>query len=494
MVAKLFIRYPEKLKRLIEISIPLLSWAIITMPVWLSFWHPAVVAYFVILFVIYWFYKSATMAVNAIRSYLTLSTHVKVNWLAIADKLPGFPKIHHVVIIPEYKEPLHILRKTLHNLTKQTFPLQKISIILATEKRDDQAQEISLILAKEFAGKFANFWVTKHELVPGEVAGKSSNMAFAGQWVMSQVKKLKWSLNLTTITSCDADAMLHPEYFAYLSAKFLADKERDYHFYQAGIMYYSNIWSVPLPGRVLNTIGSIYSLSLLYQGLRLINTSTYSLSLKTVAEVGFWGVDVIPEDYHLFFKTYFKKGERVKVVPIFLPILVQAALSTSQWKTLVNQYEQFKRWAWGVSDLPFVVRNYFTHSEISLWDRTIRLIHLFENHLVWPTNWFILTLGATLPPLINPAFARTVLGHNLSKISSLVLTISVVFLLVVIYLDAKSKPPRPQEFARWKLPFMYLQWFSLPLVSFFLFALPGLDAHTRLMLGKRLEYRVTEKV
>jgi hypothetical protein len=31
-------------------------------------------------------------------------------------------------------------------------------------------------------------------------------------------------------------------------------------------------------------------------------------------------------------------------------------------------------------------------------------------------------------------------------------------------------------------------------VSFFLNALPGLDAHTRMLLGKRLEYRVTEKV
>ncbi|MBI3955623.1 hypothetical protein HY339_00005, partial [Candidatus Gottesmanbacteria bacterium] len=52
----------------------------------------------------------------------------------------------------------------------------------------------------------------------------------------------------------------------------------------------------------------------------------------------------------------------------------------------------------------------------------------------------------------------------------------------------------PKEFATWKLPFLYLQWLTLPIVSFFLAALPGLDAHTRLMLGKRLEYRVTEKV
>jgi hypothetical protein len=34
----------------------------------------------------------------------------------------------------------------------------------------------------------------------------------------------------------------------------------------------------------------------------------------------------------------------------------------------------------------------------------------------------------------------------------------------------------------------------MPVVGFFLSAIPGLDAHTRLMLGKYMEYKVTEKV
>ena len=34
----------------------------------------------------------------------------------------------------------------------------------------------------------------------------------------------------------------------------------------------------------------------------------------------------------------------------------------------------------------------------------------------------------------------------------------------------------------------------MPLVGFFFTALPGIDAHTRLMLGKYIEYKVTEKV
>jgi hypothetical protein len=33
----------------------------------------------------------------------------------------------------------------------------------------------------------------------------------------------------------------------------------------------------------------------------------------------------------------------------------------------------------------------------------------------------------------------------------------------------------------------------MPLVGFFLSALPALISHTALMLGKRLEYKVTEK-
>ena len=177
-----------------------------------------------------------------------------------------------------------------------------------------------------------------------------------------------------------------------------------------------------------------------------------------------------------------------------MPALADAAESRGFWKTMVNQYEQHKRWAWGVSDIPFVLKNYFTNTQIPFWNKTMRVLNLLENHLLWPTNWFILTLGSTIPPLVNKNFARTVLGHNLSQISSAILTFSIAFLLVMIILDLRAKPARPKEYKAWRIPILYLQWVTLPVVSFFLSALPGLDAHTRLMLGKRLEYRVTEKI
>jgi len=490
---KLFLRYPNKTQRLIEILIPLSSWVLITMPLWLSFWHPALVAYLIITFDVYWFYKSFTLGYSAIKSYITMQAHTKVNWIEKARSLPDFKKIHHIIIIPEYKEPLHILQRTLDNLLLQDIPREKLIVVLATEAKDSDADATSAYLTKMYANKFKTFFVTKHPLVPGEVAGKSSNMAWAAKRIVEHLKK---SIDpaYTTITSCDADALLHPKYFSYLSYHFLTDPLRAYHFYQGIILFYSNIWRIPLPNKLFNTINSIWNLSVLSQTDRFINFSTYSLSLQSIIDVGYWDVDVIPEDYHLHFKMYFHKGERVRTKGIFLPVLVDAAESHGFFRTVINQYEQSKRWAWGVSDIPFVIRNAFLHTEIPLSDRLKRVIMILEHHIFWPANWFLLTIGSTVPPFVNSDFGRTVLGHNLARISSSILTLSTIFLLIVFIIDWRIKPPRPKDYAMWKIPFLYLQWFTLPVISFFLSALPGLDAHTRMMLGKRLEYRVTEKV
>jgi len=464
------------------------------MPLWLSYGHPALVAYLIITFDVYWFYKSFSLAVFAIQSFVKLNAHVKIDWLAAATPIPHFDETYHVVIIPEHHEPIHILRRTLDNLVKQDFPKERLIVVLATEDKDPDARDTARLLRDEFGAKFGYFFVTRHTLHTGEIAGKSSNMAWAGKRVVAALRKHNIPLTYTTVTSCDADALLHPKYFSYLTHEFLTDSEREYHFYQGAILFYSNIWRIPLPGRVLNTIYSISNLALLSQRHRLINFSTYSLALMTVIKAGYWSVDIIPEDYHLFFKVYFLMGSKVATHSIFLPVLLDAAESHGFWRTMVNQYEQSKRWAWGISDIPFVVRNAVLHGEIPLWDRIRRLIILFEQHIFWSSNWFILTIGSTLPPIVNPAFGRTVLGHNLAQLSSGILTVAMAFLLVVIVIDWRMKPPKPKDFKAWNLPFLYIQWLTLPIVSFFLAALPGLDAHTRLILGKRLEYRVTEKV
>ena len=74
-----------------------------------------------------------------------------------------------------------------------------------------------------------------------------------------------------------------------------------------------------------------------------------------------------------------------------------------------------------------------------------KVSHDFGAPYFWPANWFILTIGSAVPPLINPAFGRTVLGHNLSRLSSGILTLSTIFLIVIFVIDWRIKPPKPKR-------------------------------------------------
>ncbi|HEX6511501.1 MAG TPA: hypothetical protein VF157_04325, partial [Chloroflexota bacterium] len=218
--------------------------------------------------------------------------------------------------------------------------------------------------------------------------------------------------------------------------------------------------------------------------------STYSLSFASCVEADYWDVDVIPEDSHMFFKLLFRFGDQVRVEPIYLPVISDAAERPGYFGTLYSQFEQEKRWAWGVSDIPYVLLGLFKGPRRlgpSCWYRGIRYI---EEHLSWPVSPFMITFGAGAPGFFNHAFARTTLGHLLPNLSSYMLTVSLASMGVMIYLDYHLKPPPTDG-----RPLLHLiEWSLMPAVGIGLSALPGLVAHTRLLLGRYLQYKVTQKL
>lgn len=488
-------KHPRQIQRALEIFPGFTSWFLILMPVILSFFHPAIVAYFVIIFDIYFFYKSASMSIYSGMAYLKMTAHSVIDWRAEVNKRKDYKNIHHLIIIPTYKEPRYKLLATLEYIAKSDFPTKQMTIILGMEKREGkEAQEKSAELTAKVKKYFANVWTSYHPDIDGEVKGKASNEAYACKWAKDKLLQKGYAFKNIIVTSCDADSLFPEKYFSYLTNSFLTDKDRYYHFYHAPFLLYSNFWEVPLAVRVKSTLDSISRMAFLMRPDKLIQVSTYSASLWLIDSVGYWDTDMIPEDWHIFMQAFFKHGEKVATVPIFLPIMGDAVQSPTYWSTLKSRYEQERRWAWGVTDIPYAVKKYFTTPNIPFWPKTLRLLRLLESHLFWPVNFFILTLGASIPPLINPAFSRTILGHNLPRVSGFILTLSTVFMVILIYVDAKTRPPRPEKFSLLKMPLLLFQWVFLPVISFFFSSLPGLDAHTRLMLGKRLEYKVTEKV
>ncbi len=486
--------------RFLEILPGAISWTLITFPIWATLFIPNgvfYVAYFILIFDVYWLYKSIRLAITAVISHIKIKAAEDVDWLTAVKELPDWQKVHHIILIPTYKEPLELLERTLSKLALQEYPLQKICVVLAFEEREAEAKQKSTRLTATYGQVFGHFMTTFHPDIDGEVKGKSSNEAWAGRKAKHYlIDQEGVDIDYTTITSNDADAILHQKYLACLSHRFLSLPKPDRHhrFFQAAIMFYNNIWRVPAPIRVLSTISSINNIATQSTPDHLVNFSCYSTSLKMIDQVGYWDVDVIPEDYRIFFKSFFALEGKVRVDPLFLPIYSDAVEGDSFWSTMVGQYEQMKRWAWGTSDDAYVIKQWLSSPSIPWWSKTARVIKVVEEHFLWPVNWFIVTLGATIPILLNPDFHDTVLGHNLPLFSAYILNICLVALLITIFVEFRQRPARPEEVSIVRKFIDFIEFLLLPIVGFFFSAIPGLDAHTRLMLGKYMEYRVTEKV
>ncbi len=493
-----FIENHEKgVLRALEILPGFVSWNLILLPYWGIFVIPTFVAYFVLFFNIYWFYQSFQIALSAYISHIRIQAAMKYDWLKDIQSFPDWERVNHIIIIPTYKEPLYILERTLDSLRSQTLPTKQLIVILATEYLEPEETRLEKVkvLKEKFGKIFGRFEVTVHKVIPGEIAGKSSNERFAAIYIKNKlIDEEKKDINYFTVTSCDADHKFHPNHFACLTFKFLDNPKRYRMFWQAAMLFYNNIWEIPAITRVTNTFGSIISMSFLSRRDRLINTANYSLSLKLLDEAGYWDADKIPEDWGIFFKAFYKVKGGIEVEPIYLPLYADAPRSTTFWKTIVSQYQQYKRWAWGVSDDPWIIKSYLLVPGVPFWDKTMRLLFVMWAHFLWPVNWFIITLGLTIPSLLNPAFARTALGYTVPKMSSFVLTVALSFLVIMLIVDRFYKPEAPKHYPKWKVILSPLEFILMPIAGFFFGALPGLDAHTRLMLGKYIEYKVTEKV
>jgi len=493
LATKIFTRYPRKSLRLLEILPPLFAIFLISMPFWGAIFFPTFLAYFIIFFNMYWLYKSANLAICAFVASRKIKKTEKTDFMARVEVLPNFSKMGHVVVVPTYQESIAKIKETLDSFKNQTFPTKRIYIFIAFEERETDAKEKAAALAAEYKSIFGGFYSTFHPDNPEEVRGKSSNQAYAARYAeKALLDEKKLDINYLTISSVDADAIFDKQFFACLTYEFLKSPDPHYKFWQSANVTYNNFWQVPSFIRIISFFGSLWRISLLVQGLRLIPNSVYTLSFKLLKEIGYWDTDVIPEDYRIFFKAFFATAGRVSVEPIFLKTSMDSPRSATYTKSLLNKYNQERRWSWGISDDAVYVRWWLTVRDAPFWKKTYLVANVVMDHVLWPVNWYIITISANLIAFLNPVFTRTSLGYNLPRISGFILTLCLFALFVLIYIDfdMRTKKTGVSKFRQFIFP---LEFVLMPISGFFLSSLPALISHIQLILGKKLEYRVTDK-
>ncbi len=527
---KLFTRAEDDLRptghrviRALEILPGAVALFLISSLFWGYAFFPKELAVALLFFDMYWLWKSWTIAYHIRKGVKLMREAQARDWradyalrAADDDGILPWEDIRHVVIIPNYKEGVQKLRDTLGAMAAAKGAQDSIIPVLAMEETEGkEAHKRAAILTKEFRGAFFDLLVTYHPAnLKGEVRGKSSNEAWAARAAVTElVDGRGWNIDDLTVTSCDADTLFPPQYFDALTYYFATDPQRYRRFWQGPIFFYNNIWQVPAPLRVPNSLGGMIHLSRLSRKRRvLFSQSTYSLSMRMAHDVGYWDTDVIPEDWHMFLKCFYALGGEVDVEPIHLPVGNDGALSHTAKETYINQYLQVRRWGWGAVDVPYAAIHAFRHPNIPLRKRMLRFWYFMENHLMWSTQWFFITLGGLIPSTVHKLTDEQLtptwfslsnyvnlsfLPHWLSSqftLPALFLTPCLIPYGMILYHDWKLRPPAPKHMTRLMHLRAQLCWFLISPITFLFSALPALDSQVRLMLGRRMEYRVTEKV
>lgn len=531
-----------------------ITWGLIITSVGFSFRWPELVAWFVLSFDVYWLYRAVMLTGGVLAAYTMLRRTVDLDWRTrtyalrdvpgriseIEERLPriaarigeltqsgersaalggrremarlrserkdllrllarrGDPipdpdRLWHVALVPTHTEPYEKLHATVQALAEADWPAERLMVAIITRETDGQGRENVARLRDAFGHRFLHFFHILDPLEPGIVVGKSSAMAYGGRWLYGELLRLGFDPGEVLVTDLDSDYRVHPGYFGYLSWTFLTEIDRFRRLYQPIPMFHNNMWQTALPIRLVAIGATHVHMGRSLTPEKLISFSSYSVSLRTVHEVDYWATDAIPEDSRFYWKSFFRFSGEFRAIPLFMPIYGDAVRARSYPRSLIEQYTQIRRWAWGVTDIPYYIRNAFIHSEIPRMTRIGRLVELWLDHLNWAIAPFVIIFGSNLPLILNPAFAETTLGQNLPLYASWLLTGAFACLVVLMYVEERIAPPRPAEWGAIRNVVSRVQWLLLPVVGLIFSNLPALDAQTRLMAGRYLEYKVTEK-
>jgi hypothetical protein len=489
------------LSRVLEMVPGTISWAVLILPLWLSFSYPWLVAYFVLSFNFYWLCRALWFSGAVIVAYRRIRRVLAADWTArvtelddLPSALPSADELIQLALIPTYTESLDKLRATVRALDEAHWPRDRKIVAIITRETDEGGIANVKALQAEFADRFAEIIHILDPLEPGIVVGKSSAMAWGGRFLYRLlVQERGMDPRRILVTDLDADFRVHPQYFTYLAWTHLTDANRETQLYQPIPYFHNNIWEAPFLQRLFAAVLTQLQMWRSVLPEKLQSFSSYSTTLHLVHDVGYWATDAIPEDSRFYWKSYFRYGDRFRAVPLFIPIYGDAVRARGYWRSMAEQYFQARRWAWGVTDIPYVIENAVRANHISFGSRFWRVMNLFGEHINWAIAPFVIMFGATVPLLINPAFGETTLGQNLPLFASTMLTAALISLFVLIVVEHRIVPPRPAEWGPVQRVLSYVQWLGLPFVGIFFSTLPALDAQTRLLTGRYLEYRVTEK-
>ena len=425
----------------------------------------------------------------------------KENLRLIASAQPGFfPKpseIYNAVIMPAYNESIEVIEPAIQAVIATTYDKKRMIMVFAYEERGGKDIDTTAkTLQKRYGKYFHAFHIVKHPKdIPNEVIGKGGNITHAGRWLKGWLEKQHIPYGNVIVTTMDCDNKPHETYFDYLTYEYIVREDRKHYSYQPVCLFTSNIWDVPAPMRVVATGNSFWNIISSMRPHSLRNFASHAQPMDALVEMDFWSVRTIVEDGHQYWRSYFYFGGNYGVVPLHVPIYQDAVLSATYIKTLKAQFIQFRRWAYGASDVAYVGERVFTKQRnVPFWAGFSRFVRLLDGNVTLACNSVLVAFGGWVPLIVNAEAARSVAAHQLPDTVSTLQQIALIGMAIAIFSAFKILPPRPVRYTRRRSVWMLLQWVLMPVTSIVYSSAAAFAAQTRLLVGRYLDkFDVTEK-
>ncbi len=495
-------KHDAVIERILEIVPGALTWIVLSSPLWLSFIFPFAVAYIILIADIYWLFTAFRIAVLIIVGYKKMDYAKKQNWhQKLVEDFPNeWENYYHLIVLPTYNEGLEVLQPAFDSVVNSDYPKKKIFLAVGFEERmqlkDPEGIQKKVEAVEKLSSKIGGAFATIHPAnLPGEIPGPATNRNFIINNATAEFKKLGIKPEQVIVTTLDADFVVHPQFLAGALHKYLStpEKERMHRSFTGAFLYNNNYWQAPAPMRLIASGTAYWQLSEMVGSDKYINFSSLSMNMQSLLDIGLWIPNKVNDDSGFYWKAYFHYNGDYKVIPHFLPISADAVLDVTLWKTFQNQYLQLKRWAYGVEHMPFIIKQYFKNKDTDFWNKTDKLLFITWSYMKWGTLAFFITFAGLAIPLINKNYSASVVAYNLPVISSWILTGAFVGLFSTIYAHEKTVPPRPRSWSFFQKFWSFIQWALIPLILVTIASIPAIDAQTRLMLGKYMEFRTTVK-
>lgn len=483
-------------------------WTALFLPFILSIYYPLIVSVFILMFDVYWLMNALSYAKTLILGYCRLRSSMKTNWTQklveldqlsakeLADKkYINWHDVYQTIILTTYKEDISILEAGLDSIIEADYPKDHLIFVLATEARAGQhADNIGDALKQKYGHYFYKFIVTKHpDGIINEVKAKGSNATYAAKILVNELSQTDIQLENVIVSTSDADSRFEKEYFSCLTYKYVTTPDRLQCGYQPVIMFNNNIWESPMVSRVLAFGTTFWQLIQSVRDYRLVTFATHAMSLKTLVEMDFWCRTIVNEDSRQFYRAFFHYNGKFRSIPLFMPVYMDAVHVGNIKGTLRNLYLQQQRWAYGVEHFPYIVMASLKNGKIRWLDRVALIWRTWQGAFSWSTTSFFITVVGWLPIALNNSFRDQVIASNFPIVTKFLLSLTWIGLVVSSTTTLLLLPKRPEDKNLGHFFTMILQWILVPVTTLLFGALPGIDAQTRLMLGKHLGFTITEK-